>query len=61
MKSEKNEKDKIQFHAGKPELKRNPAKDERQGERREKIDSGKKEEEGRKKDERKEKISAQKR
>lgn len=61
MKSEKNEKDKIQFHAGKPELNRNAAKDDRQGERREKTDSGKKEEEGRKKDDRKEKISAQKR
>jgi hypothetical protein len=60
MKSEKNEKGKIQFHLGKPELKGNAAKEDRKGERREKTDTVKKEEEGRKKEERREKIQAQK-
>lgn len=46
MKSEKNEKGKIPFHPGKPELKGNVSKDERQGERGEKNDTGR--EEGRK-------------
>lgn len=58
MKSEKNEKNKLQFHPGKPELKGNVAKEDRQGERREKTRTGKKEE-GRK-EERVEKAQEQK-